>query len=65
MLQRILDEFEKVCKRRKLKVNSGKSKVMVFERAREQTINIAKPYSVGSVALLIVRYGWGRRGWRR
>ncbi len=30
MLQRIVDEFERVCKRRKLKVNAGKSKVMVF-----------------------------------
>ncbi len=33
MLQRIIDEFDRVCKRRKLKVNAGKSKVMVFERA--------------------------------
>ncbi len=33
MLQRIVDEFNRVCKRRKLKVNAGKSKVMVFERA--------------------------------
>ncbi len=37
MLQRIIDEFDRVCERRKLKVNTGKSKVMVFERAREQT----------------------------
>ncbi len=45
MFQRIADEFDKVCKRRMLKVNAGKSKVMVFERAREQTINFAKPHS--------------------
>ncbi len=32
--QRIVDEFDRVCKRRKFKVNAGKSKVMVFERAR-------------------------------
>ncbi len=38
MLQRIVDESDRVCKRRKLKVNEGKSKVMVFERAREQAI---------------------------
>ncbi len=50
MLQRIVDESERVCKRRKLKVNAGKSKVMVFERAREQTINFARPYGVGSEA---------------
>ncbi len=35
MLQRIVDEFDRICKRRKLKVNARKSKVMVFERARE------------------------------
>ncbi len=32
MLQRFVDEFDRVCKRRKLKVNASKSKVMVFER---------------------------------
>ncbi len=51
MLQRIVDEFDRVCKRRKLKVNAGKSKVMVLERAREQIINFAKPYIVGSEAM--------------
>ncbi len=45
-LQKIVDEFDRVCKRRKLKVNAGKSKVMVFEREREQTIGFAKPYRV-------------------
>ncbi len=30
--QRVENEFYSVCKRRKLKVNTGKSKVMVFER---------------------------------
>ncbi len=43
LLQRIVDEFDRVCRRRKSKVNVDKSKVMVFERAREQTINFAKP----------------------
>ncbi len=28
MLQRIVDKFDRVCKRKKLKVNVGKSKVM-------------------------------------
>ncbi len=28
MLQMIVDEFDRVCKRRKLKVNAGNSKVM-------------------------------------
>ncbi len=31
-LQRVVNEFYSVHKRRKLKVNAGKSKVMVFER---------------------------------
>ncbi len=52
MLQRIVvAEFDRVCRRRKLKVNSGKSKVMVFETAREQTIDFAKPYRVVSEAI--------------
>ncbi len=34
-------EFDRVCKRRKLRVNAGKSKVMVFEREREQAIDFA------------------------
>ncbi len=50
MLQRIVDEFERVCKRRKLKVNAGKSKVMVYEREQESR-------------QLILQYPteWGRR----
>ncbi len=43
MLQRIVYEFDRVCKRRKLKVNAVKSKVMAVKRAREQTITFAKP----------------------
>ncbi len=39
MLQRIVHEYNRLCKRRKLKGNAGKSKVKVFNRAREQTIN--------------------------
>ncbi len=31
-LQRVVNEFYSICKRRKLKVNAKKSKVMVFER---------------------------------
>ncbi len=48
MFQRIIriDEFDSICKRRKLKMNPGKSKVMVFATAREQTIDFVKPYRV-------------------
>ncbi len=45
MLQRIVDEFHLVNKR-KLKLNVGKSKVMIFVRAREQSIEFAKPYRI-------------------
>ncbi len=65
VLQRIVDEFDTVCKRRKSKVNAGKSKVIVFERTREQTIDFAKPYRVGSELYLNVRYGCGRRRWKK
>ncbi len=65
-LQKLVIVFDTVCKRRKLKVNAGKSKVIVFERAREQTFDFAKPYSgVRGYVYLDVRYGWGRRRWRR
>ncbi len=56
-LQRIVDEFDRVCRRRKLKVNAGKSKVMVFERAAEQAIDLAKSYGVGSEAMIGDRGG--------
>ncbi len=52
MPQRIVDEFGRVCKRRNLKVHASKSKFVVFERAREQTIDFAKPYKVESEAVL-------------
>ncbi len=38
-LQRVVNEFYSVCKRRKLKVNSGKSKVMVIERREGEVID--------------------------
>ncbi len=35
-LQRVVNEFCSVWKRRKLKVNAGKSMIMVFERRKEE-----------------------------
>ncbi len=35
-LQRVVNEFSSVCKRRKLKVNAGKSKIMVLEKREEE-----------------------------
>ncbi len=60
MLQRTVDEFDRVCERRKLTVNAGKSKMMVFDRAREQTINFAKPYRVGLEAILECKIWLGK-----
>ncbi len=45
-LQRVVNEFFSVCKRRKLKVNAGKSKVMVFERREEELMNFNAAYRV-------------------
>ncbi len=45
-LQRIVDEFDRVCRKRKLQVNAGKTKVMFF------FFFFAKSYSVGSEAIL-------------
>ncbi len=45
-LQRVASEFCSVCKRRKLKVNAGKSKVMVFERRKGEVIDFNIAYRV-------------------
>ncbi len=45
-LQRVVEEFYSVCKRRKLKVNAGKSKMMVFERRKEEVIDFNTAYRV-------------------
>ncbi len=41
-LQRVIHQFHSVCSRRKLRVNEGKSKVMVFERR----VDFGNPYRV-------------------
>lgn len=38
MLLRIVDKFNRVCKKRKLKVDVGKNNVIVFESPREQIL---------------------------
>ncbi len=45
-LQRIVDKFYNVCVRRKLKLNVGKSKVMVFKRNEMEVVDISNPYRV-------------------
>ncbi len=45
-LQIVVNEFYSVCKRRKLKVNAGKSKVMVFERREKEVFDCSTAYRV-------------------
>lgn len=47
-LQRMVNEFNRVlvCDKRKLKVNPGKSKMMVFERREYDKIDFEKLYCV-------------------
>ncbi len=58
MLQRIVDEFNRIYKRKKLKVNAGKSKVMVFEKAGENPLILQSRIEWGKRLYLDVRYGW-------
>ncbi len=44
--QRVVDHFHNVCSRRKLRVNAGKSKVMVFERREVEVVDFGSPYRV-------------------
>ncbi len=39
-LQRVVDQFQSVCSRRKLIVNVGKSKAMVFERSKVEVVDL-------------------------
>ncbi len=45
-LQRVVDQFHNVCKRRNLRVNAGKSKVMVFEKRAVEVVGFRNPYRV-------------------
>ena len=45
-LQRVVDQFHSMCSRRKLKVNTGKSKVMAFERKEVEMVDFGNPYRV-------------------
>ncbi len=45
-LQRVVNRFYSVCKRRKLRVSAGKSKVMVFEGREEEMVDINTAYRI-------------------
>ncbi len=38
-LQQVVNEFYRVCVRRRMRVNAGKSKVMVFERKEVEVLD--------------------------
>ncbi len=42
-LQRVVNEFYSVCKRRRLKVNAGKSKVMVLRGGKRRWLTLIQP----------------------
>ncbi len=45
-LQRVADQFHNLCSRKKLRVNTGKSKVVVFERREVEVVDFGKSYRV-------------------
>ncbi len=46
-LQNLVSFFDSVCKRKKLKVNVNKSKVMVCGWSRSEVVDFVCPYRVG------------------
>ncbi len=46
VLQRVVDQFHNTCSSRKLRVNAGKSKVMVSERMVVEVVDFGNPYRV-------------------
>ena len=45
-LKRVVDQYNGVCVRRKLKVNVRKSKVLEFERKEIEVVDLRNPYRV-------------------
>ncbi len=64
-LQRGVNEFHSACERRKLKVNAGKIKVVVFERREEEVIDFNTDFRVrfSSVGRCRIMLG-SERMWR-
>ena len=50
-LQKVMNEIYCVCTGRNLKVNAGKSKVMVFERRKVDVVDFNLPYRVSVPAV--------------
>ncbi len=45
-IQRVVGQFHSMCSRRRLKVNAGKSRIMVFERKEIEMVNYGDRYRV-------------------
>ncbi len=63
-LQRVVDQFRNVCNRRKLRVNAGKSKVMVFERGEVEVVDFRNSYRVSVPVDERCEIVMGGKGWR-
>ncbi len=61
-LQRVVNELYSVCKRRKLKVNAGKSKVMVFRRREEEVVDFNTAYSLRGAVVSTPAYEFAGLG---
>ena len=48
--QGVVDEFYSVCTRRKLKVNAGQNKVMVFEKTKVKVVDFNVSFRVSEPA---------------
>ncbi len=58
-MQRVVNDYYSVCNKRKLKVNAGKSKVMMSERREEQVIDFHTAYRVRMPAVVRCWIGLG------
>ncbi len=61
MLQGIVDELHRVCKRRKLKANVGKSKVMVLKEQESRLLILQSHIEWGQTLYLDIKCVWGGR----
>lgn len=62
MLRKVMNEFDWVCNRRKLKVNIDKNKVMEKENAEGEIISFARQYLVRTYCMKECEICLGRRG---
>ncbi len=64
-LQNLVSVFDSVCKRRKLKVNVNKRKMMICKRSRSEVVDFVFPYRVGIECEKKCRIILNGKKWRR